>query len=156
MTFLNPPTVENQFLTDHAVLLNSSFQHYLGYPLCNSDASNFAETLFQAPFAVLSHNTANDPLFNYSNQQGLALFELTWDQLIQLPSRASVETVNFTAREKLMAQVTEKGFIKDYQGIRISSTGKRFQINKAIVWNLHDKQGVYQGQAACLFEWDFL
>jgi hypothetical protein len=52
--------------------------------------------------------------------------------------------------------VTANGFINDYQGVRISKTGKRFQIRNAIVWNLTDSAGIYQGQAACFADWEFL
>ncbi|MFI3122781.1 MAG: MEKHLA domain-containing protein [Methylococcales bacterium] len=55
-----------------------------------------------------------------------------------------------------MAQVTADGFIDNYQGVRISKTGKRFKISNAIVWNLVDDNGIYQGQAACFSDWEFL
>jgi hypothetical protein len=55
-----------------------------------------------------------------------------------------------------MHQVTTRGFITDYQGVRISRTGKRFAIRNAIVWNLTDSSGVYQGQAACFSDWTAL
>ncbi|MDP3837486.1 MAG: MEKHLA domain-containing protein, partial [Methylococcales bacterium] len=74
-------------------------------------------------------------------------------QLINLPSRASAEPINQAARAELMHQVTTRGFITDYQGVRISRTGKRFAIRNAIVWNLTDSSGVYQGQAACFSDW---
>ncbi len=156
MTSHHRPSSENKFLDTHIQLLNESFQRLFGRALLNSAPNLLAEKLFHAPFALLSHNTASNPVFNYANEQGLALFELNWEQLINVPSRTSVEVVNQESRDKLMAQVTTKGFIKNYQGIRISSQGRRFQINNAIIWNIHDKQNVYQGQAAFFSEWVFL
>ncbi|NOQ35815.1 MAG: MEKHLA domain-containing protein [Methylococcaceae bacterium] len=156
MYYPNLPSTENQFLAEHAKLLNNSFQWLFDTPLLDSNKDDLAEQLFYAPLVLLSHNTAADPLFNYANQKGLELFELDWEQLICLPSRASAEVINQAARDKLMAQVTSHGFIKGYEGVRISSSGKRFQINNAIIWNLHDEQGAYQGQAACFSEWVFL
>ena len=105
---------------------------------------------------MLSHNTEADPIFNYANAQGLQLFELNWQQLIALPSRASAETSNQAAREKLMAHVTAQGFMTGYSGVRISNTGKRFEMRNAIIWNLTDANGAYQGQAACFSDWIFL
>jgi hypothetical protein len=147
-----PPSAENNYLADHIELISQSFQNLLGYPLLEN-TDNLAERLYYAPFALLSHNTAADPIFNYANAQALQLFELNWQQLITLPSRASAEASNQVARDKLMAQVTAQGFMTGYSGIRISSTGKRFEMRNAIIWNLTDTQGVYQGQAACFTEW---
>ncbi|MSP26906.1 MAG: MEKHLA domain-containing protein [Methylococcales bacterium] len=150
--FPNPPGADNHYLADHIELITHSFQHLLGYPLL-SDTDNIAERLYHAPFVLLSHNTDADPIFNYANAQGLQLFELNWQQLITLPSRVSAEPINQAARAELMHQVTTQGFITDYQGVRISKTGKRFAITNAIVWNLTDSNGVYQGQAAYFSDW---
>lgn len=148
------PNESNHYLAEHIALLNHSFQTLLGYPLLNSD--HLAKDLYYAPFVLLSHNTEADPIFNYANQQGLALFELTWQELITLPSRYSAEALNQQARQHIMNQVRQQGFTTGYKGIRISKTGKRFEITNAIIWNLIDQNGSYQGQAACLKEWQFL
>jgi hypothetical protein len=150
--FATPPCAENNYLAEHIELISQSFSNLFGYSLL-PDIDNLAERLYYAPFVLLSHNTEADPIFNYANAQGLKLFELSWQELITLPSRASAEATNQAARDKIMAQVTAHGFITDYRGVRISKTGKRFEINNAIIWNLSDSQGVYQGQAACFSEW---
>ncbi len=158
MQNIAPPCAENHYLADHTQLINNSFQKLLGHPLINlsNGNNNLAEQLFNAPFALLSHNAATDPLFNYANTKALALFELNWQELINLPSRLSAEPVNQAERDRLLALVSANGFISDYQGVRISKTGKRFLIRNAIVWNLHDEAGIYQGQAACFSDWKFL
>ncbi len=153
MFFPYPPATKNQFLSSHVQLLNESFQHFLGYPLLNAPPEKLPEQVFYAPFALLSHNTAADPILNYANQTALSLFELTWQQLINLPSRQSAEAISQAARDQLMAKVMTKGFVTGYQGIRISSQGRRFQINNGIIWNLYNKQGIYQGQAAYFSDW---
>ena len=48
------------------------------------------------------------------------------------------------------------GFIDDYTGVRISASGRRFRIDKAVVWNLVDQEGLYRGQAACFDAWVFI
>lgn len=153
--FPNPPRSDNRYLSEHIELINHSFHKLLGYSLL-SETDNLAERLFNAPFVLLSHNTEADPLFNYANAQGLQLFELSWQELIRLPSRASAEATNQAARDKIMAQVTTQGFTTGYQGVRVSKTGKRFEIRNAIIWNLADSAGIYQGQAACFSDWIFL
>jgi hypothetical protein len=40
--------------------------------------------------------------------------------------------------------------------MRISSSGRRFWIERATVWNLLDADGVYRGQAATFADWALL
>lgn len=152
---MNYPSIENNYLTDHATLLANSFYTLLGHKLV-SDEVHLGKELFQAKFALLSHTSATEPVFNYANLIALELFEFSWDEIIKLPSRLSAEPVNQSERAKLLQQVTTKGYIDNYRGVRISKTGKRFRIDNAIVWNLIDDNGIYQGQAACFSDWEYL
>lgn len=136
---------------DQAQLIISSFSRLVGQELIDQKQS-----LFEAPFAVLSHGTQADPIFNYGNKTALELFEMEWDDFIKLPSRLSAEQVAQEERNRLLARVNEFGFIDDYKGVRISSTGKRFMVEDAIVWNLLDVEGIYRGQAAALYKWRWL
>jgi hypothetical protein len=52
-----------------------------------------------------------------------------------------------------LAEVTKKGFIDHYRGIRISRTGRRFRIEGAMVWNILDEHDRYAGQAAAFERW---
>jgi predicted DNA-binding protein (UPF0251 family) len=56
----------------------------------------------------------------------------------------------------LLEAVTERGFIDDYSGVRISKTGRRFRIAQATVWNLLNQEGKPCGQAAMFDHWEFL
>jgi MEKHLA domain len=152
------PDAANRFLADHVRLLRTSLKALTGQELVAASLSDAqaAEAVFHAPFAVLSHDTASDPIFNYANKKALSLFEMTWDELTSLPSRLSAEAPNREERARLLAQVTQHGFISDYTGVRISRAGRRFQISQATVWNLHDEQGQPRGQAALIREWAFL
>ena len=109
--FPHPPSQDNHYLAEHAELISRSFTKLLGYSLLEH-TENLPERLYHAPFVLLSHNTEQDPIFNYANAQGLQLFELSWQELIRLPSRASAEAINQATRAKLMAQVTTQGFMK--------------------------------------------
>ena len=152
------PTEKNSFLVEHALDIRNSYSQLLLKELIPDIQSDekFARQLFYAPFAVVSHDTASDPVFNYANLKALELFELSWENFTQLPSRLSAEEVNQAERERLLAEVSEKGYIDHYEGVRISSTGKRFLIRNAIVWNLIDKNQCYKGQAAWFDQWEFL
>lgn len=76
------------------------------------------------------------------------------NEILGMPSRLTAEAPERSEREKFLKEVTEKGFISNYSGIRISKTGKRFLIKEATVWNLVDETGRLHGQAACFSEWE--
>lgn len=145
-------------LTAHLYLLHSSFRHYLRRNLANLpwQGESTAHALDTAPFVLLSHNTDADPIFTYGNQQALILFEREWETLTQLPSRYSAEALLREEREHLLQTVNRQGYIDNYAGVRISSSGRRFLIRQAIVWNLRDAQGSYAGQAAYFDLWKYL
>ncbi len=157
MLKLEPPNQANQFHQAHVTLLLDSYQRLLKRPLLEAAAGqSLGEQAFNADFALLSHNTDSDPLFNYANRTALNLFELPWDELIGMPSRFSAEPVNREERERLLAEVGSKGFIDNYSGVRIAKSGKRFLIERAVVWNVYDSQQRYYGQAACFSDWTLL
>lgn len=152
------PNWENDYLAKHVELLLQSYCKLTGKELINFQGNlrDKAEKIFNSTFAVVSHNTQDDPVFNYRNETALDLFELSWDDFTKLHSRKSAEPVNRKERARLLKRVTESGFIDDYCGIRISSTGKRFEVKSATVWNVIDEKGVYRGQAATFDNWSFL
>ena len=120
------------------------------------DDSSAARQLYYAPFALLSHGTEQDPIINYANLAAQKLFEMSWSEFVRLPSRLSAEAVLQDERQLLLQRVMEHGFIDDYSGVRISSSGQRFQIDYATVWNLQDSNGRYYGQAAMFSNWQLL
>ncbi len=138
-------------LRDHAgarlSLITESFARLLGRPLL-VDGADPVQGLWSLPRVVLAHGTESDPLFFYGNHLALELFELTPEQLIAMPSRLSAEPLRREERAQLLARVAENGFIDDYSGIRVSSSGRRFRIHDAVVWNLIDASGKLHGQAA--------
>lgn len=152
------PNPHNDYLKPHALILLRSFAHWTGRNLIDPDLSEAeqARQLFLAPFAVLSHNTAPDPLFNYGNQTVLTLFEFSWEEFTVLPSRQSAEPLHQDERAQLLAQVARDGYVEAYLGVRITKSGKRFLIEKGLVWNLLDENGDYYGQAATYSEWSFI
>ncbi|MCW8907052.1 MAG: MEKHLA domain-containing protein [Sedimenticola sp.] len=149
------PTPENRFLQHHAILLLESYYSLTGRRLLDADCSEPGHALYHSPLAVVSHDTADDPVFNYANRTALDLFEMDWDTFTRLPSRLSAEQPNRDERQRLLIEVTDKGFIDHYTGVRISSSGRRFHICNATVWNLL-QNGRLLGQAAVFGQWEYI
>ena len=151
------PQAANNYQANNIQHLVNSYQKLFDKPLLIvSDQQSLAEQLFTAKFALLSHDTAAEPLFNYANQTALELFESNWQSLIGMASRLSAEPIAQDARERLLLEVSQKGYIDNYVGVRISKTGKRFLIKNAVVWNVYDQNNIYYGQAACFDEWQYV
>lgn len=146
---------DHNFLQRHIPILCSSYQHWTNRPLLkNSD--NSVQQLWNAPFALVSHGTEADPVFNYANERALQLFGMSWEEFTRLPSRYSAEPLLREERARLLERVERFGFIDDYCGVRIAKGGQRFKINQATVWNLLDENGQYYGQAALIRDWQAL
>lgn len=139
----------------HTQLLLDSYRHWLEQELIprTESAQQDAMNLFEAPFVVVSHTTASDPILNYGNRMALNLWEFDISTLLVTPSRLTAEPIHRDERARLLASTTEHGYVDDYQGIRISKSGRRFEIKQAIVWNLIDADGTYRGQAATFSKW---
>lgn len=151
------PWLHNNWVEQTRIILDS-FHHWLGRQLIERGATlqEDARRLYEAPFVVVSHGTQADPIFNYGNQTALTLWELTTEQLLSMPSRLSAEPMHRDERAQLLKRTSEKGYADDYQGIRVSRTGKRFHIREAIIWNLIDESGNRRGQAATFAHWEMI
>ncbi|MCW5556943.1 MAG: MEKHLA domain-containing protein [Verrucomicrobiae bacterium] len=144
---------------ERAVAIHRSHQTWTGrdlLPEAGAPPPDLAAALFQAPFVLIAHGTEADPVLNYGNRAALDLWEMNWETLVQTPSRLTAEPMARDERARLLAEVTRNGFIAHYAGIRISSTGRRFRIAGATVWNIQDASGHPAGQAAAFDRWEFL
>jgi hypothetical protein len=142
----------------HTQRLIRSYQHWTHEPLIQPIGSleDQAKALFEALFVVVSHGTESDPIFNYGNQQALMLWEVDWETFTTMPSRQSAEPMNQRDRAQFLAQAKAKGYIDNYRGIRISSTGKRFWIEDVMLWTVLDEADQPCGQAATFSTWKFI
>lgn len=152
------PSEENDFLFEHIALLRASFKHWFNRELLpermtDTEAARYA---FNAPWALLSHSTDKDPLFNYANQTALSLFGMTWEEMTTFPSRLSVEKTARESRIKLLEEVAAHGCVEGYRGIRIGPHGRRFEIQGTHIWNVRDAFGKPCGQAASFKHWIWL
>jgi len=142
----------------HTQMLANSFRHFTGHDLM---AGHFSETelaqkIFEAPWVIVSHGIEADPILNYGNQAALALWEMSWEEFTNTPSRLTAEMPNREERARVLEAVTRRGFIDHYTGVRISKSGRRFEILHATVWNLVSATGQPCGQAAMFPEWQFI
>ncbi len=139
-------------------LILNSYEQLLGKQLIprNGNKIDESQTLFLASFVVVSHGTETPPIFNYANLTAQNLWEMNWEQITQLPSRESAIPDVREVREKMLQEVKDKGYIENFQGIRISKSGKLFRIENVTVWNVIDNENNYCGQAATYPQWTFL
>ena len=110
------PSAENRFLAFHVTRLLRSYRELVGRDLLDPalPPDEQARLLYFAPYAVVSHNVAEEPIFNYGNQTALQLFAMTWEEFTALPSRLSAEPLHQPERARLFEQVRAKGYIDDY------------------------------------------
>ncbi len=149
------PAVGNFWHFEHIALVLESLRKLTGRTLVSPELNGVeaARAVFKGGFVLVSHGTEADPLFNYGNRMALELFEMSWDEFIALPSRRSTESPGRTERARLLREVADKGFIDNYSGTRISSSGRRFLVEHALVWNVRDRDGRPYGQAATFEHW---
>lgn len=148
-------TEHSEFLIPHSRRLLESYEFWLGTPLLElrSSAEEAARELFFAPFVVVSSGAEEDPILNYANAAAMRLWNLSWDEITKMPARLTAEPQERSRRAEFLRQVRENGHVKDYRGIRVSSTGERFEIRNAVVWNVLGPQREFSGQAATFAQW---
>jgi hypothetical protein len=155
---------QQELVIQHSRFLYQSFQKWTGEALValpddlamlassNPDLA-IAQALFDAPFAILSHGQETDPILNYGNQTALTLWQMNWANFTQMPSRLTAEPISRQERDRLLAEAAAHGFISGYRGVRIASTGARFWIEDAMIWDVLDDLGNKRGQAARFDTW---
>jgi hypothetical protein len=145
------------WLQSHINQLATSYLRWTGRPLFEGVASaNRASVAWNGAAILVSHGTELDPILNFGNQSALRLWDMSWEDFIRTPSRLTAEAPEREERARLMAEVTARGYIDNYAGIRIARTGRRFRIQAATVWNVLDESGQPAGQAATFEQWNWL
>lgn len=147
-----------QWIRDHSRGLIESYYRATGKQLIDHAWSeqNRANALLNASFVLLSHGTEEDPILNYGNNAALELWEMTWDEFTRTASRLTAEPILRSQREKLLEDVRRNGYADGYSGVRISKSGKRFEVRNLLLWNVVDEAGIYRGQAAVFSEWRYI
>jgi hypothetical protein len=111
------------------------------------------QEVFAADQVVLAHDGGADPRLIYANAAALRLWKRPWSEMIGLPSRLTAEPKERQARAEALALARRQEALRGYGGIRVDSTGVRFQIDGASLWTLRDDQGESHGQAARFGQW---
>ena len=142
-----PELYRDAHLVPRIRLIAESFTRLLARPLVDP-ADDIVAALWEAPRAIVAHGTEADPVFFFANRAALVAFDSDLQAFTRMPSRLSAEAPLREERQALLDRVARDGFIDDYAGVRISALGRRFRIERAIVWNLVDAAGVRHGQAA--------
>lgn len=154
------PDAANGYQHEQVALLLSSHRQLVGRTLLpaaeESAPIELARQLYHAPSIVLAHDGAADPVFFYANLAAQQLFEMSWASIVRLPSRYSAEPLARAERDALLERVARQGFIDDYAGVRVASSGRRFRVIAATVWNLVAKTEGVVGQAAAFANWQAL
>ncbi|MBT8155233.1 MEKHLA domain-containing protein [Epibacterium ulvae] len=150
---MQEPGPDNDYQSAHTQLLTTSYIQLMGRALYRYGQP---QALYHAPFPILSHSTDADPILTYANLAAQKLWQLGWDELTQMPSRLTAEPQHRDARAAMFDRMRQQGFVDDYSGIRVTATGKRFEIRNAVIWTLRDASGEKQGEAATFSEYDFL
>jgi len=158
MAYHSEPSPANDYLANHVDKLLCSYRNLLAENLIDPSLSqeSAAQFLYMAPFVVVSHGTESDPVFNYANLTAQQLFQIPWDEFVTLPSRFSADFPNQAERVRLLSDVSNQGFIRNYSGIRITKSGQRFTIQNAIIWTVMDPTGIPCGQAATFHRWRYV
>lgn len=142
---------------EHAKLLLDSYRRWTGKQLVDiREGVSMWVQLYEAPAVILSHGAENDPILNFGNRRGLELWEMGWEVFSRTPSRLTAEQVERAERDRFFEAVSANGYVDNYTGIRISSSGRRFYILQATVWNVVDQNERYWGQAATFSDYKYI
>ena len=144
---LEPPAYDRAFVAR----VIASHLHFTGSPLVPAEVApeRAIDWLYDdAPFAVLAHDTDDDPKFVFANRYAQRCFERTLAELVGMPSRLSAEAPLRTARAAALARVERHGFVHDYRGVRVAKSGRRFWIERGTLFNVLSDAGERIGQAA--------
>jgi hypothetical protein len=141
-------------------LLLLSHRQAFGRPLwagaeSGRDGRQSAQEIFTASATVLAHDGGADPCFIYANRAALTLWRRRWHGMVGMPSRLSAAP-EARGERKAALQRAQQAAIVDDSGERIDSNGRRFRIDSARLWTIHDADGKPCAQAATFDRWWWL
>eukprot|EP00977_Amphora_coffeiformis_P013038 scaffold3339_cov174-Amphora_coffeaeformis.AAC.6 len=106
-------------------------------------------------YAVLSHGTQSDPVYNYFNKGALLQFEWPELEVYSLPSRYSAPEILRDGREEEIKSAVEQDVMTIPTATRQSKHGALFQLTNVTLWNVYDDEGERVGQTA-IFDRDLV
>ena len=138
------PDAANRYQQDFITRVAASFARVTGRALPSAEARE----IYFGDYALLTHRGDAAATLNYGNPFALALWECDWEKFIATPSAATAPAEAATARDGMMARVARDNFVKGYAGLRISTKGRLFRIEDAVIWRLLDDDGEAFGVGA--------
>ncbi len=142
----------DELLRTRAGWILRSYRHWDGAELialpAGADDDARARALFDAPLGILAHGIEDDPLCIYANGTALAAFELPIADAPRFPTRETAAPEDRAERSGALARSGEQGIVYDYDGIRVSRSGRRFRLLDGRIWTVLDDDGKRIGQAA--------
>jgi hypothetical protein len=140
-----------------AACILRSFERAFGRPLlAGSVRAHDPQELFGADTVVLAHDGGVDPALIYANAAALQLWERPWAEMVGMPSRLTAEPQERAGRARMLATALQQHASEGYSGVRISKSGRRFQIHNARLWTLWGPGDQPCGQAAAFSNWWWL
>ena len=130
-TIWQEPNIEQ-----HVTLLVESYERICkkAFPIPLTSTSLAFDVYHTTDFTVVSHGLEKDPIFNFANLAAQKLWKMDWNEFTSLPSRYSAKADKVEKREALLQEALTKGYIDNYEGIRIDKTGKEFSIAGVTLW----------------------
>jgi hypothetical protein len=138
-------------MDDWIRLSSESLQNLTGVSLL--DRMEGVETISQVHsnerYSVLSHDIEDDPVYCYFNAGSLLSFEYPPEEVYELPSRHSAPDGPVrSGRQALMQTVVNEGVWTFPTAIRQTKSGRQFQLQDVILWNVYNHEDVRVGQTA--------
>lgn len=118
----------------------------------SGSAEEDALRLRELDAVVLSHDGGDDPVFVYANNAAAALWRMSIEELIGMPSRLSAPPERREERAGMLADAASTGVLRGYSGERIAKDGTRFVIEDATLWTV-DGYPDRPGQAVVFSRW---
>lgn len=150
---LAAPGAENDFQNDFVQKVLASHRRVVGQPLLPGLS---AHDIWSGDFALLTHRGGAQAMLNYGNRFALDLWECDWDQFTATPSSATAPEDGRAERAAMMQQVVQGGFVRGYDGPRVSRRGRLFRIQDVTIWRLEDEKGDSFGIAAFFRQYRYL
>ena len=113
-----------------------------------TDVQSLQDAHKNTRYAILSHGTQDDPIYNYFNKAAMETFLYEPEEIYQLPSRKSAPPDLRIDRAALIQASVERGFQVYTKAVRVTKYGQLFQINEGLLWNVYDDNGNRVGQTA--------
>ena len=129
-------------------------KNVIKYPsLENIFLKNYEDIHNTQEFALISHDKNHN--INYVNSLGLKLFGYTEEEFLGIPSKLTAPSIHQKERQQTLELVSQQGYTKNYNGIRINKEKKLFEIHNATIWYL-ENNSEYYGVAAIIRSFQFL